>query len=170
MPEGGFTAFYTSMLDHPNITVVLNAPWEAAICKHKSLLWTGPLDQYFGKAYGSLPYRGLKIEWSHEALPCLGTVFPNSKDPLTRAIDIRHITNQLALKACTSYEYPCADGMPAYPMPTEKAERMASIYRQAAKEEEQSGVYFAGRLATYRYYNIDEVMAQALQLAERVLL
>lgn len=170
MPRGGFTKLFNRMLDHENIHLQLKVAFpndEAP--PHYRMLYTGPVDSYFRNCFGKLLWRGLRIEWSHEALPTLGLVFPDGADPLTRAIDIRHITDQLHLRPCTSYEYPSANAGKFYPVPTAEAKATAQLYSQLVEDEERNGVYFAGRLATYKYINIDQAIEQAMQLADRVL-
>lgn len=171
MPRGGFTDLFHRMLAHKNIDgdFGVDYPSDSPPAHHR-MVYTGPVDSYFKNCFGKLPWRGLKIQWSHEELPTLGLVFPQGADPLTRAIDIRHITDQMHLRPCTSYEYPSANAGKFYPVPTAEARALAQLYSQQAAEEEQRGVYFAGRLATYKYINIDQAIEQAMQLADRVLL
>ena len=165
MPKHGFTRMFEKMLDHPNITVMLKADFRdlKKWVPFKELIFTGLVDEYFDNCYGKLPYRCL--EFKHETLnkewaqPVAVINYPNDY-AYTRVTEFKHLTGQEHQKTSLVYEFSSAEGDPYYPIPrTENAE----LYRKyAALAEQTPNVHFVGRLATYRYYNMDQVVAQAL--------
>jgi UDP-galactopyranose mutase len=165
MPARGYTRMFEKMLAHPNIKVMLNTDYReiADLIPWKHMIYTGPVDAFFNYRYGKLPYRSL--EFRHETLPVdrfqpVGTVnYPNDY-AYTRISEFKHITGQMHGLTSVVYEYPRADGDPYYPVPTEAN---AALYkRYEADADAMADVTFVGRLATYRYYNMDQVVAQAL--------
>ena len=172
MPLHGYTRMFEAMLDHPNITVETGVDFadvDRAAFGH--LVYTGPIDAYFGHRFGALPYRSLRFE--HEHLPGVaqfqpvGTVnYPNDH-AYTRITEFRHLTGQSHTGTSIVREYPMAGGDPYYPIPSDDSESLFKRYQALAEAE--SGVTFVGRLAEYRYYNMDQVVAAALNAAQRLL-
>ena len=172
MPRDGYTAMFGRMLDHPNIT--LRTGVEFADARQRSpfrrLIWTGPVDEYFGFRFGKLPYRSLRFrhatldrEW---ALPT-GTVnHPAEATPFTRVSEYKWMTGQSHPKTSVTYEYPSAEGDPYYPIP--RPENAALYKRYEALADAEPDTWFVGRLATYRYYNMDQVVGQALATFGRI--
>jgi UDP-galactopyranose mutase len=172
MPRDGYTAMFGRMLDHPNIT--LRTGVESAEARKRTpfrrLIWTGPVDEYFGFRFGKLPYRSLRFrhatldrEW---ALPT-GTVnHPAEATPFTRVSEYKWMTGQSHPKTSVTYEYPSAEGDPYYPIP--RPENAALYKRYEALADAEPDTWFVGRLATYRYYNMDQVVGQALATFERI--
>ena len=166
MPKFGFTRMFQRMLDHPNIKILLNTDYRDVkeIIPYRELIYTGPVDEYFEFQFGKLPYRCL--EFKHETLniPQYQSVavvnYPND-NPFTRVTEFKHLTGQDHPKTSIVFEYSCAEGDPYYPIPRSEN---AVIYRQYQELAEQEGIHFVGRLATYKYYNMDQVVAQALTL------
>jgi UDP-galactopyranose mutase len=166
MPKHGFTRMFTHMLDHPNIQIMLNADYRdvKAMVPYKELIYTGPVDEYFNFEFGKLPYRCL--EFKHETLnqaqyqPVAVVNYPNDY-AFTRVTEFKHLTGQEHAKTSIVYEYPQAEGDPYYPIPRKEN---ADVYKQYQALAEAAGVHFVGRLATYKYYNMDQVVAQALTL------
>jgi UDP-galactopyranose mutase len=165
MPLHGYTRMFERMLDHPNIHVLLHTDFADidGVIPYRELIYTGPIDEFFDYRYGKLPYRSLRFE--HQTLdvewvqPVAVVNYPN-EHPYTRTTEYKHLTGQTHPKTALTYEYPCDDGDPYYPVP--RPENTA-LYRQyKALAEETPGVWFVGRLATYKYYNMDQVVAQAL--------
>lgn len=173
MPAGGYTAMFERMLDHPNIELLLGVDYTQArhAYPHDHLVFTGPIDEYFGHRYGKLPYRSL--EFRHETIdreqlqPVAVVNFPDEAVPYTRCTEYKHLTGDVGPKTSVTYEYPQADGDPYYPIP--RAENQALFKRYEALAISEPGVTFVGRLATYRYYNMDQVVAQALATARRLI-
>lgn len=173
MPLNGYTRMFESMLDHPNIQVQTGVEFsdinDAQAYGH--IVYTGPIDAFYGFRFGRLPYRSLRFE--HEHLPDTtvyqrtGTVnYPNDHD-FTRITEFKYLTGQAHTGTSIVREYPQADGDPYYPIPREENEALFAKYDALAQAE--TNVTFVGRLAQYRYYNMDQVVAAALVAAERVL-
>ncbi|MFD2998734.1 UDP-galactopyranose mutase [Pontibacter toksunensis] len=170
MPKHGYTAMFEKLLSHPNIKIMLNTDYHEIVdvIPFRKMIFTGPVDEYFDFCYGKLPYRSL--EFRHQTLeqevhlPTAVVNFPN-EHAYTRVTEFKYLTGQQHPKTSIVYEYPQAEGDPYYPVP--KAEN-AALYRKYKKlADETPGVYFVGRLATYKYYNMDQVVAQALTLFKR---
>lgn len=172
MPQDGYTRMFERMLDHPLIRVELGVDFE--LVRHNATrrftVYTGPIDAYFGHRFGPLPYRSLRFE--HEHLPAtaqlqpVGTVnFPN-QHAYTRITEFKHLTGQSHPGTSVVREYPCAEGDPYYPIP--RPDNEALFKRYEALAEAEADVHFIGRLAQYRYYNMDQVVAAALSLSERL--
>lgn len=173
MPKNGYTPMFDAMLDHPNIRVELNVDFANVSKRHKSgkIVYTGPIDAYFEYCYGRLPYRSLRFE--HEHLPGVerfqetGTVnYPNDHE-FTRITEFKHLTGQVHPGTSIVREYPQAEGDPYYPIPRAENEALYKRYEELAKKE--SNVIFVGRLAQYRYYNMDQVVGAALAAAKRII-
>jgi UDP-galactopyranose mutase len=171
MPLHGYTRLFERMLAHPKISILLGTDWrdiEGEI-RYKNLVFTGPIDEYFRYEHGRLPYRSLRfahethdVEWLQPA-PVIN--HPNEY-AYTRITEFKWLTGQKHPKTAVVYEYPQADGDPYYPIP--RPENAAIYKRYQAAARELRGVWFVGRLATYRYYNMDQVVAQALATYERI--
>lgn len=172
MPRDGYTAMFGRMLAHPRITVRTGVEFAEARKRtpFRRLIWTGPVDEYFGFRFGKLPYRSLRFrhetldrEW---ALPT-GTVnHPAESTPFTRVSEYKWMTGQSHPKTSVTYEYPSAEGDPYYPIP--RPENAALYKRYEALADAEAETWFVGRLATYRYYNMDQVVGQALATFARI--
>lgn len=170
MPADGYTALFERMLDHPRIEVRTGTAYAqvpgGADADH--LVWTGPIDEFFGRRFGRLPYRSLRFERETRATPGGGLVqpvaqvnHPDERIPFTRVTEFRHLTGQVSDRTTLAYEYPTADGDPYYPIP--RPENRALYRRYEALAAATPGVTFVGRLARYQYLNMDQVVAGALQ-------
>ncbi|HZQ25151.1 MAG TPA: UDP-galactopyranose mutase [Terriglobales bacterium] len=165
MPLHGYTRMFENMLDHPNIKILLNANYREMekFIPYKHLVYTGPIDEFFDFRYGKLPYRSL--EFKHETInkpvyqPEAVVNYPN-EHPYTRITEFKYLTGQEHSKTSIVYEFPRAEGDPYYPVP--RPENNATYKRYKALADATPGVHFVGRLATYKYYNMDQVTAQAL--------
>lgn len=172
MPLHGYTRMFEKMLDHQNIKVMLNTDYRevADIVPWRHMVYTGPVDAFFNYKYGKLPYRSLQFQHvtvPQEQFQPVGTVnYPNDYG-YTRISEFKHITGQ-AIPGRTSvvYEYPCAEGDPYYPVP--RAENAELYRRYEADADATANVTFVGRLATYKYYNMDQVVGQALAAYKRL--
>jgi UDP-galactopyranose mutase len=172
MPLNGYTRLFENMLAHPNIHVMLQTDYHdlQAHIPYKQLIFTGPVDEYFDHCYGKLPYRSLKFE--HQTLDqttkqqVAVVNYPNDQ-VYTRITEYKYLTGQEHPKTSVSYEYPCWNGDPFYPVP--KPENQELYRKYAALAKELPDVHFVGRLGTYRYYNMDQVVAQALTLYEKLI-
>jgi UDP-galactopyranose mutase len=172
MPLHGYTKMFERMLDHPGIDILLGVDFAKVRqqLQYRHLVYCGPIDEYFGYCYGRLPYRSL--EFRHETLdqaqfqPVAVVNYPDQAVPYTRITEYKHLTGQEHAKTSVTYEFPCSDGDPYYPIP--RAEN-AELYKRYEALAEQSGeVTFLGRLGTYKYYNMDQVVGQALALYQRL--
>jgi UDP-galactopyranose mutase len=171
MPLRGFTRMFERMLDHPNIKVLLNADYRQVRdwIPHRHVIYTGPVDEYFDFCYGNLPYRSLEFKFETVDTPTMQPVavvnYPNDY-AYTRRTEFKYLTGQEHARSTLVYEFPCADGDPYYPVPRPEN---AELYRRyKALADLTPDVTFVGRLATYKYYNMDQVVAQALAEFERI--
>ncbi len=170
MPRDGYTAMFRRMLAHPNITVATSTDHAEVTGAYGHTVFTGPIDEYFGHCYGRLPYRSLRFR--HETLDvarhqAVGVVnYPDPAVPYTRITEFKHLTGQSHPRTSLCYEFPEAEGDPYYPVP--RPENAALFKRYQALADATPDVTFVGRLATYRYYNMDQVVAQALSAYERM--
>ncbi|MEI6947776.1 UDP-galactopyranose mutase [Paraflavisolibacter sp. H34] len=172
MPLYGYTKMFEKMLSHPNIKIMLQTDYreiEAEI-PHHNLIYTGPVDAYFDYVYGKLPYRSLEFKFETvdaEYFQPTGTVNYPNEQPYTRITDFKHLTGQKHSKTTVVYEFPKAEGDPYYPVPRPENAEIYRKYQQLAESE--TNTYFVGRLATYKYYNMDQVVAQALTLFKKLM-
>ena len=167
MPRHGYTRMFERMLDHPNIKVLLHCDYRdiADDVEWDQMIYTGPIDAYFDHVYGPLPYRSLEFRHETHAVErfqAVGTVNYPNEHAYTRITEFKHLTGQEHAKTSIVYEYPRGDGDPYYPVPRSDNAALYDKYRELARTQER--VHFVGRLATYRYYNMDQVVAQALKL------
>jgi UDP-galactopyranose mutase len=165
MPLHGFTRMFENMLSHENIKIMLNTDYHEIIdfIPFKKMIFTGPVDEFFDYRYGKLPYRSLRFDFEthqqkqYQSAPVIN--YPNDY-AYTRVTEFKYLTGQECDKTTIVYEYPQDEGDPYYPVPRQEN---AELYRKyAALAEKTPDVHFAGRLATYKYYNMDQVVAQAL--------
>lgn len=171
MPARGYTAMFAAMLDHPLIDVALGLSFDQVReqITYDRLVFTGPIDEYFGHRFGKLPYRSLRFE--HQSLdqewlqPVAVVNYPSENVPFTRVTEYKHLTGQQAPRTSITHEYPCSEGDPYYPIPRPENEALFRQYDALARST--SDVLFVGRLATYRYYNMDQVVGQALAAYRR---
>ncbi len=172
MPLHGYTRMFENMLDHPNIEIELGVDHTEVEAEVEAghTIFCGPIDEYFGHRYGELPYRSLKFD--HQTLdrewfqPVATVNYPEEDVPYTRITEYKHLTGQTNPRTSITYEYPSAEGDPYYPIP--RPENHALFKRYEALAMQQRDVTFVGRLATYRYYNMDQVVGQALSTYRRL--
>ncbi|WP_448208057.1 UDP-galactopyranose mutase [Azospirillum sp. sgz302134] len=172
MPLHGYTRMFETMLDHPNIKVMLNTDFDDVRdeVRYDRIVYTGPIDEFFGHRFGKLPYRSLRFR--HETVdqenfqPVAVVNEPSEDVPYTRVTEYKHLTGQTHPKTSITYEYPAASGDPYYPIPRAENQELFRRYQDLA--DATPDVIFLGRLGTYRYYNMDQVVAQALSLFARL--
>ncbi len=174
MPLNGFTRMFENMLAHPNIKILLNTDYREilGLFPFKEMIYTGPVDEYFNYCYGKLPY--LTLEFRHEThdvewlLPAPVVNFAEEHVPYDRVTEFKYLTGQVHPKTSVVYEipHPHEEGDPYYPVPRPENRQRYRLYKLLA--DETAGVYFVGRLATYQYYNMDQVTAQALATFKRI--
>lgn len=172
MPAEGYTKMFEAMLAHPSIEVRLETDFATlkAAGLAREIIYTGPIDLYFDYRFGKLPYRSLRFEHEHLAAQDeyqpVGTVnYPNDYD-YTRITEFKKLTGQDCTGTSLVREYPSAEGDPYYPIPRPENEALFKRYQALADQED--GVHFVGRLAQYRYYNMDQVVGAALALADKL--
>ena len=171
MPQQGYTKMFERILTHPLITVMLDTNYADIRSKvtFRDLIFTGPVDEYFGYCYGKLPYRSLHFE--HQTHDCerfqqAAVVNHPNEHAYTRVTEFKYLTGQSHAKTSIVFEHPRATGDPYYPIPQPQNAELYAKYKALA--EALPHVHFAGRLGTYKYYNMDQVVAQALTLAEKL--
>lgn len=166
IPADGYTKMFENMLDHPKIDVITGVDFAEIrdSYSYDRLVFTGPVDEYFGFCYGALPYRSLRFEHAvieQENFQPVATVnYPAENTPYTRITEYKHFTGDEGPVTSITTEYPAAEGDPYYPIPREENQRLYKRYEALAQAEPNT--LFVGRLATYRYYNMDQVVGQAL--------
>jgi len=171
MPKYGYTRMFEKMLRHPNIKVMTQTDFREVRDEiaYKRLVFTGPIDEYFDFRYGKLPYRSVKFRHEtldQEFLLPTGTITYPQTEEYTRVSEYKHMTGQVHPKTTVTYEYPSAAGDPCYPIPTADNAALFKQYERLAANT--PNVWFVGRLATYRYYSMDQVTAQALATFRRI--
>jgi UDP-galactopyranose mutase len=171
MPAGGYTRMFEKMVSHPNIKIMLQTDYAEIKNKipHRRTVYTGPVDEFFGFRLGKLPYRSLRFdhvtldeEW-HQPVAVVN--YPQTEQ-YTRVTEYKHLTGQVHPQTTITYEYPSDKGDPYYPVP--RAENQALYKKYEALALGTRDVWFVGRLATYRYYNMDQVVGQALSTFRRI--
>ena len=174
LPKDGYTAMFRRMLDHPRITLRLGTDYREVRTqvRHRHLIYTGPIDEYFDHCFGPLPYRSIRFE--PETLPveyfqpAMQVNYPNDHE-WTRVVEIKHAPGQKLPVTTIVREFPQDYGPgrePYYPIPAPDARALYEKYAALAAAEK--GVSFVGRLATYRYYNMDQIVGMALAEFERL--
>lgn len=172
MPLHGYTPMFERMLDHDNITVMLGTDYAdirgQGLAPHT--IFTGPIDEYYNYRFGQLPYRSLEfVHETHDVrrfLPVGVVNYPSEDVPYTRVTEYKHLTGQVHAKTSISYEFSRPDGDPYYPIPRPENQILYKQYEALARQLDQ--VTFVGRLGTYKYYNMDQVIGQALATYKRL--
>ena len=171
MPLHGFTRMFENMLDHPNIKVMLNTDYRDVreFIPFKEMIYTGPIDEYFDYRFGKLPYRCLDFKHvTHDRplfQPAAVVNYPNDY-AYTRITEFKYLTGQEHTRTSIVYEFPQAEGDPYYPIPRPENAALYKKYQELA--EQTPGVHFVGRLASYRYYNMDQVVGAALTTFKKI--
>jgi len=172
MPAQGYATMFARILDNPLIEVRLNTPF-ADIGSNTNLfdrlIYTGPIDSYFDFRFGKLPYRSLRFEHQHisqcDKFQPVGTInYPNDHE-YTRVTEFRYLTGQTHSGTSIVREYPNSEGDPYYPIPRPENEALFQRYKKLAAEVD---ALFVGRLAEYRYFNMDQVVGAALALINKL--
>lgn len=171
MPLHGYTKMFEKMLDHPNIKLMLNTDYKEILnsISFKKMIYTGPIDYFYDYKYGKLPYRSIDFKFEthdQEFLQKTGTINYPNEHAYTRITEFKHLTGQHHSKTTVVYEYPTDEGDPYYPIPRQENAQLYNKYHALAVQEKN--IFFAGRLATYKYYNMDQVVAQALSLFKKL--
>jgi UDP-galactopyranose mutase len=171
MPLHGYTRMFERMLTHPNIKILLNAGYREVegTIPHAEVIFTGPVDEFFDYRFGRLPYRSLDFKFETQNIPVAqqGPVInhPN-ENAYTRVTEFKYLTGQEHPRTTVVYEYAKAEGDPYYPIPRPENAVLYRKYQDLA--DATPGVHFLGRLGTYKYYNMDQVVGQALTLYSKI--
>jgi UDP-galactopyranose mutase len=171
MPKHGYTRMFERMVQHPNIHIMLQTDYRdvKSAVPYRRVIFTGPIDEFFDFRFGKLPYRSLRFE--HVTLeetwhqPVAVVNYPQTND-YTRVTEYKHLTGQEHPRTSITYEFPSAQGDPYYPVPRAENAELYKKYERLALATRD--VWFVGRLATYRYYNMDQVVGQALATFRRI--
>ena len=172
MPVRGFESMCRRMLQHPCIDVALDTDYRTLTTELQGahIVYTGPIDEYFDYAFGRLQYRSLRFAFEtlpyeqHQTVGCINE--PHESVAFTRTTEYKHLTGQVHPHTVISREYPSAEGDPYYPIPREANQERYERYVELARRERN--LTLVGRLAEYRYYNMDQVVASALKAFERI--
>jgi len=175
MPKFGYTYLFKNLINKPNISLLLQTDYRDILdcIKFNKMIYTGPLDEFFNYLYGKLPYRSIKFEhetFDQEFYQNYQQInYPNDYD-FTRIIEWKHATGQKHPKTTITREYPCNpednNNEKYYPVPNEENQNLFRKYKK--KAENLDSVYFCGRLADYKYYNMDQVVARSLKIFEEI--
>jgi len=172
MPRHGYTKMFERMVVRPGIRILLNTDYRdiESLFSYRNMIYTGPVDEYFDYCYGRLPYRSLHFQFethdeeTYQEAPVVN--FPG-EEPYTRVTEFKYLTGQEHRRTTVVAEFPRAEGDPYYPVP--RPENTTLYKRYKALADATPGVEFVGRLATYKYYNMDQVVAQALAVFDRLI-
>lgn len=189
LPKAGYTRMFERMVDAcgDGLRIVLKTDYRELLpyLSYDRMIYTGPIDEFFDNRFGQLPYRSLRFEnesFSPDALkereaiagkpgfwqPAMQVNYPNEEE-YTRIVELKHATGQLCTNTTIVREYPDDFGPgkePYYPIPAPDAAALYKKYKELADSEK--GVSFIGRLATYRYYNMDQVVGMALAEVDKI--
>jgi UDP-galactopyranose mutase len=181
IPKEGYHNLFLRMSDHPLIKIFLNSPFDPSLLhqwhsQYHLLLYTGPIDTYFNFCFGPLPYRSLYFEWKDYSVPFMQPSvqinYPDKKYDYTRSVETKHLSPHLHQCPHTTvcFEYPRPKGEPFYPIPTEENLLLYQRYKHLADLESQKRIptLFLGRLAEYRYLNMDQIMLHAFKMVEKI--
>lgn len=176
MPAQGYTRIFQKMLRHPNIKVLLNTSSVEVVdsIKFNRMIYTGPADAFFDYIHGELPYRGLRFDFIHQDQDVSQEVaqinYPNEYD-FTRITEFKHLTGQRVPGTTIAVEYPQpyerGKNEPYYPIPRDEHKQQYQLYQREMSTLDST--VFAGRLADYKYYNMDQAVARALMLFDSVI-
>ena len=160
------------MITHPNIHLMLNTDFREVQneLKYRKLIYTGPIDSYFDYCFGKLPYRSIEFKfetYEREVVQPTGTINYPEVHPYTRSTEFKYLTGQKHHKTTIVYEYPQSEGDPYYPIPRQENNLLYKQYEKLTYSLQD--VYFTGRLGTYKYYNMDQVVAQSLALFKKIM-
>lgn len=174
LPKEGYTKLFEKMLNHPNITVKLNTDYfqvKGTLGEYEKLFYTGPVDQYFDykhESIGKLEYRSILFEQEthdvefYQEGPVIN--YPQPGEAFTRIVEYKHMTKQKHPKTTIAKEYSTDEGEPYYPVPNPRNRAIYEKYKEEANALESEGVHFVGRLANYKYFNMDQAFKNALDL------
>lgn len=179
IPQDGYTAMFENILNHENIKINLGRILDAdSMSKMRNdydvMIYTGPIDHFFNYCFGKLQYRSLRFDWLNFPVPykqpCVQINYPNDHD-YTRTVEIKHVTGQISDQTSICYEFPQDTGEPFYPILSDDNNKRYNEYYKLSEQELNNAcpVYFIGRLAEFKYYNMDHVFIKAMELAKKII-
>lgn len=168
MPKNGYTKMFEKLLNHKNIEVILNTDYKTILdsVKFDKMIYTGPIDYFFDYKFGKLPYRSIRFEFKNlnqkqfQQTAVYNHVEPNTN--YTRVTEYKYLTAQKSKSTTISYEFSEKEGEPFYPVHTEENRKRYNNYKR--ESEKIKNIVFCGRLAEYKYYNMDQVVARSLDM------
>jgi len=176
MPKNGFTSMFKKMISHKNINIKLNNKYTYShddLKKYINIVFTGPIDSFFNFKHGKLGWRSLTFKFitykKKYKQHCLQINYPNDYK-FTRKVEYKYVTKQKTKYTTISKEYPKFNGSPYYPISTEKDKKTLKLYEEEKKYFQKKGIYFAGRLAQYKYINTDQAIGIGMSVAKKILL
>jgi UDP-galactopyranose mutase len=174
LPEKGYTEFVKSMLSHPNIITTINTEFTQELRKKFDVVfYTGPIDAYYASHnYPKLEYRSIRFEKEtlniEQYQPYSVVNYPSSEETFTRIVEYKHFLNQpIKDKTVIVREFTTGEGDPYYPVPTKKNQDTYALYQKLASADESNNIFFIGRLANYKYFNMDAAILNALEFFDR---
>lgn len=172
LPVDGYTVFVKNILNHKNITLKLNEPYNKKKHKADKLIFTGKIDSFFSNKYGKLQYRSLYFKYNTYKIknyqPTAVVNYPSLEYPYTRKIDYKKFYNTESNYSVIAEEFSTNKGEEYYPIPNTKNRQTYLLYQQEAKKYEKHDIFFVGRLAEYKYFNMDQAIYSALKLYEQI--
>lgn len=172
LPKNGYTKIFEKMLKHPHIEVRLNVDYfdvRNTLPQFEKVFYTGPIDQFFDFKYSlkdALEYRSIRFEMEtldQKYFQNNSVInYPGPEVDFTRIIEYKHFGNQISEKTVIVREYSTDEGEPYYPVLNEKNLKIYELYQREAERCED--IYFVGRLANYKYFNMDQAFKNALDL------
>ena len=171
LPQGGYTKLFDKLLNNSLITVSLNTDYfdvKKTFGSFEKVFYTGPIDRFFEFKFNvgkELEYRSIRFQFetlNQEYFQENSVINYPNEEAFTRIVEYKYFTGLKSTKTTIVKEYPCDDGEPYYPVPTVQNQE---IYNEYVKEEKKlKNIYFVGRLANYKYFNMDEAFKNALDL------
>lgn len=181
LPHKGYTHFFEKLLNHKNIKIILNTDFieykkNNDLKQFKFIIFTGPIDVYFNQynlnklEYRSIDFNIQIIKDMNYFQPNSVVNYPSSEYPYTRIVEYKHFLNQKSKDTIIVSETTNDSGEPYYPIPNKKNLELYEKYKILAKEEEKNNVYFIGRLANYKYFNMDQAILNSLDFFDNVII
>jgi UDP-galactopyranose mutase len=174
IPKKGFTKMFERMINNKNIKILLKTDFKKIKDKieYDLLFYTGPIDEFFDYKFGRLMYRYLKINFqtfNQESFQPVAVVnYPNLNYPFTRITEFKKLTQQKHKKTVIGKEFPGEKGFTAWPILENKNIKIFKKYWRMAENLKKKNIYFTGRLAEYKYYDMDDAVKNALSLFDKI--
>jgi len=175
IPQNGYTKMFKKILKNKNIEIKLNTDFKNIKNKinYDLIFYTGPTDEYFNYKYGKLDYRCLQMKFKtlnkKSYQPVAVVNYPDLKYLFTRITEFKKLTHQIHKKTTIGIEYPGKKGFMAWPILNEENKKKFKKYQEEIKKIRKNNIYFVGRLAEYKYYNMDEAVKNSLNLFKKII-